>query len=104
MKTICRQRNGKLKGHYQTVEYLQRLGPAHIDLIFEFSKWFVCWLTTHFVVFKRLKAWLYRVLATDLEDGFAIFASDDYPEIATLPHVRRLLLVVVFFFSKKMAI
>ena len=33
------QRNGRLKGHYQTLQYLQRLGPDHLDLILEFSKW-----------------------------------------------------------------
>eukprot|EP00039_Didymoeca_costata_P009001 m.119447 g.119447 ORF g.119447 m.119447 type:complete len:879 (+) comp14318_c0_seq1:145-2781(+) len=61
------QRNGKLKGHYKTMLYLQRLGPKHFDLILEFSKW---------------------VFSTDHEDGLAIFTSDDYPEIAQLPRGR----------------
>eukprot|EP00040_Diaphanoeca_grandis_P029545 m.173140 g.173140 ORF g.173140 m.173140 type:complete len:903 (-) comp31717_c4_seq1:125-2833(-) len=59
------QRKGKLSGHFNTMIYLQRLGPDHFDLILEFSKW---------------------VLKMDAEDGYSIFASDDYPEIAKLPH------------------
>jgi len=58
------QKPGRLQGHYETTSYLQRLGPDHLDLILEFSKW---------------------VIKVDAEDGFAIFASDDYPEISQLP-------------------
>jgi hypothetical protein len=49
------------------MQYLQRLGPDHIDLILEFSKW---------------------VLTFDPEDGYSIFTSDDYPEIAELPQEK----------------
>jgi len=59
------QQRGKLTGHFHTTQYLQRLGPDHFDLILEFSKW---------------------VLKVDIEDGYSIFGSDDYPEIANLPH------------------
>jgi hypothetical protein len=59
-----RQTSGGLHGHYQTMEYLQRLGPQHIELILEFSKW---------------------VINEDADDGFLIFTSDDFPEIAQLP-------------------
>jgi hypothetical protein len=59
-----RQTSGVLHGHCQTVEYLQRLGPQHIELILEFSKW---------------------VINEDADDGFLIFTSDDFPEIAQLP-------------------
>jgi hypothetical protein len=58
------QKSGRLQGHSETTHYLQRLGPDHLDLILEFSKW---------------------VIKVDAEDGFSIFASDDYPEIAQLP-------------------
>lgn len=61
------QKKGKLSGHFHTMQYLQRLGPDHIDLITEFSKW---------------------VLKFDAEDGYAIFTADDYPEIALLPQEK----------------
>eukprot|EP00038_Savillea_parva_P002865 m.118520 g.118520 ORF g.118520 m.118520 type:complete len:956 (+) comp10983_c0_seq4:278-3145(+) len=61
------QKKGRLSGHFHTMQYLQRLGPEHIDLILEFSKW---------------------VLSFDPEDGYAIFTSDDYPEIAELPQEK----------------
>ena len=31
--------SSSLKGHDPTVQYLQRLGPEHIDLIFEYAEW-----------------------------------------------------------------
>ncbi len=85
-----RQRSGKLRGHYQTVEYLQRLGPTYLDLIFEFSKWCVDRVMHISAASNRLSLFgcAYRVLASDVEDGFSIFASDDMPEIATLPHAK----------------
>mmetsp|Transcript_10447 Transcript_10447/g.26817 ORF Transcript_10447/g.26817 Transcript_10447/m.26817 type:complete len:994 (-) Transcript_10447:2337-5318(-) len=61
------QKKGRLSGHFHTMQYLQRLGPEHIDLILEFSKW---------------------VLDFDPEDGYSIFTSDDYPEIAELPQEK----------------
>lgn len=59
------QQKGKLTGHFHTTQYLQRLGPEHFDLILEFSKW---------------------VLKADVEDGYSIFTTDDFPEVAKLPH------------------
>ena len=34
-----RRPSSPLRGHDTTVQYLQRLGPEHIDLILEFSEW-----------------------------------------------------------------
>eukprot|EP00051_Salpingoeca_urceolata_P000045 m.32547 g.32547 ORF g.32547 m.32547 type:complete len:927 (-) comp10061_c0_seq2:69-2849(-) len=55
---------GTLSGHTHLQDYLQRLGPTHLELIFQYSPY---------------------VLERHEQDGFAIFASDDYPEIRTLP-------------------
>ncbi|KJE91752.1 vesicle fusion protein, variant [Capsaspora owczarzaki ATCC 30864] len=53
-----------LRGHMRTVNYLQKLGAEHLDLILEFSRW---------------------VLLLAPEDGLRIF-TEDMKEIETLPH------------------
>ena len=58
---------GRMNGLDRTVEYLQRLGGEHLDIVLEFSLW---------------------VLEADAAEGFTIFASDDYPEVRTLPQAR----------------
>ena len=50
-------------GISRTITYLQRLGPADIDLILEFSGW---------------------VLDEDGEEGLTIF-TEDLPEVDALP-------------------
>lgn len=58
---------GRLSGPFNTVQYLERLGAEHIDLILEFSKW---------------------ILTSEPEEGFSIFISEDYPETAELPQEK----------------
>jgi hypothetical protein len=55
-----------LKGHAKTVQYLQNLGPEHIDLICEFAAW---------------------VLDADETDGLSIFI-EDIIEVETLPRAK----------------
>nr|CAG4640626.1 EOG090X0131 [Eulimnadia texana] len=55
-----------LSHHDRTVQYLQHLGPEHIDLIFEFSDW---------------------VLAFHPEDGLKIF-TEDLHEVEELPRAK----------------
>ncbi|XP_078593471.1 vam6/Vps39-like protein isoform X1 [Branchiostoma floridae x Branchiostoma japonicum] len=55
--------NSPLKGHDRTVQYLQRLGPNHLELIFDFALW---------------------VLKAHPEDGLKIF-TEDMPEVEALP-------------------
>ncbi|CAH1791977.1 unnamed protein product [Owenia fusiformis] len=61
------QKHGSpLKGHDRTVQYLQRLGADHLDLIFEYAGW---------------------VLKTEPEDGLKIF-TEDLPEVENLPRQK----------------
>ncbi|XP_065051843.1 vam6/Vps39-like protein isoform X2 [Rhopilema esculentum] len=57
------EKAGKLKGHEKVVEYLQKLGPDHMDLILDYSA---------------------GILKKEPEDGLKIF-TEDMPEIESLP-------------------
>ena len=59
-------RPGPLNGTTPTVEYLQKLGPEHLDLIVDFSKW---------------------VLASNPREGLTIFIEDNAQYGQQLPRV-----------------
>lgn len=58
-----RKPNTFLSGCEATIQYLQRLGPKHLDLIYEYAKW---------------------VIKEDPEDGLTIF-TEDLDEVKSLP-------------------
>ncbi|GES94690.1 vam6/Vps39-like protein [Rhizophagus clarus] len=63
LKKLGQSPEGLMKGTFQTVYYLQKLGPEHFDLILEFATW---------------------VLQTNPDEGMEIFIGDD-PEVENLP-------------------
>jgi len=58
--------SGNLQGHEKTVLYLQKLGPRHLDLIFDYSA---------------------GILKKEPDDGLKIFI-EDLPEIESLPREK----------------
>ncbi|RIA80537.1 CNH domain-containing protein [Glomus cerebriforme] len=63
LKKLGQSSEGLMKGSFQTVYYLQRLGSEHFDLILEFAIW---------------------VLQIDPDQGMEIFIGD-HPEVENLP-------------------
>ena len=57
------EKDSPLSGHTETIKYLQKLGPDHIDLILEFALW---------------------VIVDNPEDGITIF-TDDMEQVELLP-------------------
>ena len=57
------EENSPLSGHTETIKYLQKLGPDHIDLILEFALW---------------------VILDNPDDGITIF-TDDMEQVEMLP-------------------
>ena len=55
-----------LSGHSRTVNYLQNLGPNHIEIVLEFSLW---------------------VILSSPEDGLTIF-TEDLDTVETLPRAQ----------------
>ena len=63
LRDLAGQSNSSLSGHEMTVEYLQKLGPSNLEIIFECSRW---------------------VLDSFPKDGLLIF-TDSNPECEKLP-------------------
>ncbi|CAG8620842.1 4772_t:CDS:10 [Paraglomus brasilianum] len=66
LKRLGESTEGPMNGTFQTIQYLQKLGSDHFDLILEFATW---------------------VLKADPVDGMEIFIGD-HPKVETLPRSK----------------